>query len=106
MIETGKLRTANPMVVAEVADIEDENRFEALFASQKQNDRSGKFSLARYSAYTRTQKQRKLSIQRSFKSVVKKLMNKQVSSLTAHNTLSRELTCVVCLCLRIGSRGG
>ena len=55
---------------------DDENKFEALFDSQKRNDRSGKFSLTRYSAYTRQQRLRKLTIQRSFKTVVSKLMNK------------------------------
>ena len=40
-----------PIVVAAMED--DDNRFEALFDSQKNNDRSGKFSLTRYSTYTR-----------------------------------------------------
>ena len=64
-----------PIVVAAMAD--EDNRFEALFDSQKKNDRSGKFSLQRYSTYTRNQRQRKLNIQKGFKTVVKKLMNKQ-----------------------------
>ena len=41
---------------------DEDNRFEALFDSQKKNDRSGKFSLQRYSTYTRNQRQRKLNI--------------------------------------------
>ena len=53
---------------------DEDNRFEALFDSQKKND---KFSLTRYSTYTRNQRLRKQTIQRSFKQVVSRLMNKQ-----------------------------
>ena len=43
-----------PMMVAEIEDeINDEDRFQALFEGQMQKDRSGKFSLTRYSEYTR-----------------------------------------------------
>ena len=65
---------AKPIVVAALDD--DENRFEALFDNQKNNDRSGKFSLTRYSAYTRNQKIKKLQVQKGFKTVLYKLMNK------------------------------
>ena len=42
-----------PLVVAAIADSEDENRFEALFDRKNNNDRTGKFSLTRYSDYTK-----------------------------------------------------
>ena len=69
------------MVVGAIEESDDENRLDALFSSQVQKDRSGKFSMTRYSSYTRQQKQRKLSVKRGFKTVMSKLMNKKVSVL-------------------------
>ena len=62
-LKISTLSSSSPCKPIVVAAMEDEdNRFEALFDSQKKNDRSGKFSLTRYSTYTRNQLQKKLTI--------------------------------------------
>lgn len=50
------------MVVGALEESDDDSRFDSLFSGQIAKDQSGKFTLARYSTYTRQQKERKLNI--------------------------------------------
>ena len=47
--ETKQRAPNNPMVVGALDESVDESRLDALFSSQVQKDRSGKFSLQKYS---------------------------------------------------------